>query len=310
MALTDISQGVSGGSGIGINDLITAEKVEYATLNLTDVSNKYVTITQAPGAGGKLKVYTMHGVPLQFGVDYSVDAGNNASDLPEFLTQPQFNGTPVVNADLVNKGYVLDVLAGLRDPKDACRVASTANIDLATGGLLSIDGVVTVAGDRVLVKNQTNGEENGIYIAAVGAWSRSTDADSDAEITNGLSVLITEGLMNARKLYVLTTADPIVLNTTVLDFAQAPNPANFLVPENTSVTVDATIDANGYFDLPHQAESKSILIAPLGGPQQKNGSDFTVSVVGGVSRVTFAGDLATRIAIGDELLIKYSYATN
>ena len=72
MALTDLSQGVSGGSGIGINDLIDAERVIYKTLTLTDVVNKYVDIPVAAGAGGKLKMYTMQGVPLQFGVDYTV----------------------------------------------------------------------------------------------------------------------------------------------------------------------------------------------------------------------------------------------
>ncbi len=76
MALTDLSQGVSGGSGIGINDLIDAERVEYKTVSLADVANKYFGIALAPGAGGKVKVYTVNGVPLQFGVDYSVDVGN------------------------------------------------------------------------------------------------------------------------------------------------------------------------------------------------------------------------------------------
>ena len=76
MALTDLSQGLSGGSGIGINDLIDAERVEYITVSLGDIANKYFNIALAPGAGGKVKVYTMHGVALHFGIDYSVDVGN------------------------------------------------------------------------------------------------------------------------------------------------------------------------------------------------------------------------------------------
>lgn len=234
----------------------------------------------------------------------------NTLDLPEFLTQPQYNGTPSVDNDLVNRGYVLDVLAGLRDPKDGVRVATTANIDLATGGLLNIDGVVVSAGDRVLVKNQTLPAENGIYDAAAGAWVRSSDADSDPEVTNGMSCVVNEGLTNARKLYVLTTADPIVVGTTGLVFAQAPNPANFLVPESTVATLVALDITNGYIDIPHEAEAKSIIVTPIGGPQQENGVDFTVSVVSNVSRITFAGDLASRVAAGDKLQIKYSYATS
>jgi len=233
----------------------------------------------------------------------------NTSDFVEFLTQPQFTGVPLVNEDLVNKAYVLNVLAGLRDPKDACRVASTANIVIATGGLIAVDGVTVAAGDRVLLKNQTLPAENGIYVAAVGAWVRSTDCDEDAEVTSGISTLITEGLTNTRKIYVLTSADPIVVGTTPLVFAQAPNPANFLVPEDFQVTLDATINTNRFFDLPHLAEAKSVSINVLGGIEQQFGVDFTVAPNGAVSRVTFAGDLDSFITTGDTLLLKYSYAT-
>jgi hypothetical protein len=231
------------------------------------------------------------------------------TDGVEFLTQPKFANAPVANDDLANKGYILNVLAGLRDPKDAVKVASTANVDIATGGLINVDGVVLLAGDRVLLKNQTDPTENGIYVAAVGAWARSTDADTDVEVTQGMSCLVSEGLTNVRKIYVLTTSDPITLGVSSLIFAQAPNPANFLVPEDNQVTVDATIDTNGYFDLPHLAEPKSVLINVLGGIAQQYNSDYTVTTAGSVSRITFAGDLASFIAIGDVLLVKYSYAT-
>ena len=77
MALTDLSAGVSGGSGIGINDLIAAEKVEYLVLSLTDIMNKYVTYSSTVGAGGKMKVCPMGGAPLHLGVDYTVNAGLN-----------------------------------------------------------------------------------------------------------------------------------------------------------------------------------------------------------------------------------------
>jgi len=70
MALTDLSQGVSGGGGIGINDLIDAEKVLYITVSLTDIGNKYFDLPVAPGAGGKVKLYTIHGIVLKHGVDY------------------------------------------------------------------------------------------------------------------------------------------------------------------------------------------------------------------------------------------------
>jgi hypothetical protein len=231
-------------------------------------------------------------------------------DLVEFATQPQFAGTPNVDNDLVNRGYVLDVLAGLRDPKDACRLASTANVDIASAPA-SIDGVAMAAGDRVLLKNQTDPIENGNYVftAAAAAMARSTDADADAEVTQGLSTLINEGVQNARKIYVLTTADPITVGVTALTFAQAPNPANFLVPQEYVVTLVALDISNGYIDLPHAAEAQSVKLTPTGGPKQVSGVDYTLTIPATVTRVTFAGNLATLAAAGDELQISYSYAT-
>jgi len=64
--------------------------------------------------------------------------------------------------------------------KRAVRVATTANITLS--GTQTIDGIAVVAGDRVLVKDQSTASQNGIYVVAAGAWSRSTDADASSEL--------------------------------------------------------------------------------------------------------------------------------
>lgn len=239
-------------------------------------------------------------------VDIIMVAG---SDEAEFCTKARHPFLPVNNEDLVNKGYVLDVLAGLRDPKDAVIVATTANIDLATGGLLTIDGLTVFDGARVLVKDQTNQAENGIYNASTGAWTRSTDADTVAELTEGASCLVLEGLVNARKLYVMQYGIGTI-DVDPVQFVQAPNPANFLVPVTLNATISAGDITNGYVELVHKAENGSVEVTPLGGPEQEQGSDYTLSEVGGLTRVNFAGDLAARIAAGDKLLIKYSYATS
>lgn len=102
------------------------------------------------------------------------------------------------------------------DFKESVRAATTANITLS--GAQTIDGVSVVAGDRVLVKNQTTGADNGIYTASAGAWSRATDADTSAEVTSGLVVAVTEGTDNGDKVFLLTTNDPITLGTTALSF--------------------------------------------------------------------------------------------
>jgi len=72
----------------------------------------------------------------------------------------------------------------------------------------------------VLVKNQTSGSENGIYVVAAGSWSRATDADATAEVTAGLFTFVEEGTANADSGWVLSTNQPITLGTTALTFAQ------------------------------------------------------------------------------------------
>ena len=104
------------------------------------------------------------------------------SDLSAPTTSFGFGGQLLTNlADPVNaqdattKSYVDKIAQGL-DVKASRVVGTTANIGLS--GLLTIDGYTVSAGDRVLVKNQNTPAENGIYVAAVGAWSRSSDADT------------------------------------------------------------------------------------------------------------------------------------
>jgi len=131
-------------------------------------------------------------------------------------------GTPVNATDAANKGYVDTAIQGM-DWKESVRAASTANVDIATGGLLTIDGVALSAGDRVLLMGQTKAADNGIYVASSGAWSRSTDADGNpsSEVSNGMATFVEEGTaVNGSNGYVLTTPNPITLGTTDLSFSQ------------------------------------------------------------------------------------------
>lgn len=102
------------------------------------------------------------------------------------------------------------------DNKQSVRAATTANIALS--GLQAVDGVQLVAGDRVLVKNQTAAKDNGLYVAAVGSWPRTADADASTEVTPGLVVAVEQGTTQADTIWQLITDAPIVLGVTGLTF--------------------------------------------------------------------------------------------
>jgi ATP:corrinoid adenosyltransferase len=131
----------------------------------------------------------------------------DSSDKIQFSSVPQVSSDPSSANDLVRKSYVDANLEGLK-PKAATRLATTANITLS--GLQTIDGILTIAGDRILVKDQTLSENNGIYVAAVGAWSRSIDMDSLTPIDeiNGAYTFVQQGTANAGKGFVV--ADVVV----------------------------------------------------------------------------------------------------
>jgi hypothetical protein len=103
---------------------------------------------------------------------------------------------PVSGNDIVNKTYVDTFVQGLL-PKASVRLATVLGQTLTpiSGLGTRIDGVFPVAGDRILVKNQGNLAQNGIYIAAVGAWSRSADADTWNELISAY-VFVQEGNSN------------------------------------------------------------------------------------------------------------------
>jgi len=160
---------------------------------------------------------------------------------------------PTGNNDAVNKLYVDNLVNGL-SWKDTARLASTANVALT--GLTAIDGVTPIANDRVLLKNQTNATENGLWLAQSAAWVRAFDADnigSTGEI-EGMAVFVNEGTVNADTAWVCNTNGPITVGTTSITFVQfgsssiatdsvdntklANMPANTIKGNNTGATAD------------------------------------------------------------------------
>lgn len=109
-------------------------------------------------------------------------------------------------------------IVGSLGMKAPVRLATTANITLS--GLQTVDGVTTVAGDRVLVKDQTDQTENGIYVASTGPWRRSTDFDGPYDAVTGTTVICVWGNTNGGRAYQLYTDAPVI-GTTALYFSPA-----------------------------------------------------------------------------------------
>jgi hypothetical protein len=115
-------------------------------------------------------------------------------------------GDPSVSSEAATKNYVDQAVAGLRN-RIIAEAATTANINLTTDleNGDTLDGVTLVTGDRVLVKDQTDATENGLYIVvASGAASRDPEHDTIAELSGGM-VVVNQGTVNDNKIFLCTT---------------------------------------------------------------------------------------------------------
>jgi hypothetical protein len=166
---------------------------------------------------------------------------------------------PVNPQDAATKNYVDAARSGL-DVKQSVRVTTTGNITLS--GTQTIDGIAVVSGDRVLVKDQTTAAQNGIYVVAAGAWTRSSDADANAEVTSGLFTFVEEGNTQAATGWVLTSTGTLTVGTSALTF--------------------------GLFSITNNIAAGAGLI--------KNGNQFDVQVGTGIAIVSDTVTLASTVA--------------
>ena len=128
--------------------------------------------------------------------------------------------TPSVGSDAASRDFV-ESLVATGTNKGTVRAASTSNINLSAPGS-AIDGVVLTNGNLFAAFGQTDGTQNALYVfngAAIPA-TRTTNADTTAEVTSGLFVFVSEGTVNGSNGFTLVTPNPIVLGTTALTFVQ------------------------------------------------------------------------------------------
>lgn len=217
-------------------------------------------------------------------------------------TTGQVTTTPANATDLANKFYVDTVAQGL-GPKAACKCATTANITLS--GLQTIDGYTTLAGDRVLVKNQSSSQYNGIYNASSGAWTRSTDMDVWAEVPGAYTVILNGGQSDTG--WVSTSADTGTIDVTPITWVQFSGSAvytagtgltlfaNQFSISNTSVTagsygsasqsLSATVNAQG------QLTALSAQAIAIAASQITSGAIASSLISGSYTGITGVGTL-------------------
>lgn len=127
--------------------------------------------------------------------------------------------SPVNSNSLITKGYVDNLIAGLQFIEPAARVASTTNVTISSAPA-AIDGVTLSSGDRILLKNQTDQKENGVYVfnGTGSALTRSTDTNTGVGLANK-TVPVTSGTVNSDTWWTVTN-DTIVIGTTNITLTQ------------------------------------------------------------------------------------------
>lgn len=127
---------------------------------------------------------------------------------------------PDEDSDVANKIYVDQQIGNAINGvswRQAVQVATTTNISL--NGLQTIDGQALEVDQRVLVKNQTDSKQNGIYIVSAGAWVRAADVDTGIEMLNA-AVLVLKGASQGLTQWVNTNSGEITIDQTAITFSQ------------------------------------------------------------------------------------------
>lgn len=231
---------------------------------------------------------------------------------------------PSVSTDAATKAYVDALIQGF-DWKQSVRAATTAPGVLGTSFAngQEIDGVTLVTGDRILVKDQTNGSENGIYVVnATGAPTRAEDANSSADMTAGVTVFISEGAIQGNSSWSITTDDPVDLGTTSIVFAQVAggslySAGNGLILNGSSFNVAAadtslTVNAD---NLQVRINDASLEVANgLRVKQGTAGQVYIANTDGVLTPTTLSGEVASvtdsgNVTLSSNLLRASNYVT-
>ena len=227
------------------------------------------------------------------------------------LSQVRVATTPSNANDAASKSYVDATKQGL-DVKNSVRVATTGNITIATALNVgdAIDGITLADGDRVLVKDQTDASENGIYVAGASP-ARAADFDSDTEVTAGAFTFVEEGSTNADSGFTVSTDGDITVGTTDIAFTQFSGAGQItagagLTKTGNSFAVnvdDSTLEINSDALRIKSTYTGQSSITTLGTITTGTWNGSTIAVANGGTGATSAGAARTNLglAIGSDV---------
>jgi len=206
-------------------------------------------------------------------------------------TTGQVTTTPSGNTDIANKFYVDTVAQGL-GPKAACKCATTTNITLS--GLQTIDGYTTLAGDRVLVKNQGSSQYNGIYNASASAWTRATDMDVWSEVPGAYTVILNGGQANTA--WVSTSADTGTINVTPITWVLFSGVSTYTAGTGLTLAANQFSITNTTVTLGSYGSASSVGTFTVNAQGQlTNASNVSIAI--GASQIT-SGTIASSLISG------------
>ena len=206
-------------------------------------------------------------------------------------TTGQIINAPVNPTDIANKLYVDTIAQGL-NPKAACKVGTLTSITLS--GLQTIDGYTTLAGDRVLVKNQGTTSQNGIYIASASAWTRAVDMDVWAEVPGAYTVLLNGSQANTG--WVSTSADTGTINVTPITFVQFSGNGTYFAGTGLTLTANTFSITNTGVTAATYGSASSVPVVAVNAQGQITSATNT-SIAIGASQIT-SGTIASSLISG------------
>lgn len=193
------------------------------------------------------------------------------------------------------------------DFKNSCRVATTSNVTLTGGAPNVVDGITLSLYDRVLVRTQNSGAQNGIYFVttvgtgANGTWTRSLDADTGEKLTSGTTLTVEEGTTLGGKMYRMTSTNPVTIGSTVITWTDVSGGGATAGGVNGQVQFNSTNSFGGATYLTYV--SGTGLVIANAGIASSSTSTGTMVITGGlgVSGTVYGGAAAFTTATSTNL---------